>query len=239
MANGAGPKKGARVSATKERAKARAKNVADKVAEKVADLALTGELTTSEEMAFRRERFIHEYLVDGNGTAAAIRSGVEEVSARVAAYRWLHTPEVRQKIAELREKDAQLANIQRARLLAEQLRLATSNVVDLFDPDTGRPLAPHELPREVAACVQQVELTHEEVLDEDEVPVRVVKVKYRMHPKAGALDSLFKHLGMYEADNRQAGESLGQALTGEARLTDVARRLAYVLNTAASRKPSG
>lgn len=234
-----GAKKGSRVSSTKERAKERAKNVSDEIAEKVADLALTGELTTSEEMAFRRDRFIHEYLVDGNGTAAAIRSGVEEVSARVAAHRWLQVPEVRQRIAELREKDAQLANVQRARVLAEQLLLATSNVVDLFDPETGRPLAPHELPREVAACVQQVELTHEEVLDEDEVPVRVVKVKYRMHPKAGALDSLFKHLGMYEADNRQAGESLGQALTGEARLTDVARRLAYVLNTAANRKPSG
>lgn len=232
-----GSEKGSRKGMATERAKRRRDLVVkahdgDEEARK----ALDGELTTSSELSLQRERFIHEYLVDGNGTAAAIRSGTPEASARSQAWQWMRVPEVREAIANLRETDAKLASLQRSRILAEQLRIATSNIIDLFDPATGRPLSPHELPPEVGACVEAVEFTYEDGENEDGVPVRVCKVKYKMHSKSRALDALFKYLGMYEADNRQTGESLGEALTGEARLTDVARRLAFVLHRAAQAK---
>src|SRR5688572_3889689 len=42
----------------------------------------------------RQTRFIHEFLVDGNGTAAAIRAGFASAGAHVTANRLLRNPKV-------------------------------------------------------------------------------------------------------------------------------------------------
>jgi phage terminase small subunit len=47
----------------------------------------------------RRERFIEEYLVDGNGTAAAVRAGYARAGAHVTASRLLRDPKVAEAVA--------------------------------------------------------------------------------------------------------------------------------------------
>lgn len=42
----------------------------------------------------KQARFIDEYLVDGNGTAAAVRAGYGRAGARVAAHRALRNDNV-------------------------------------------------------------------------------------------------------------------------------------------------
>lgn len=46
-------------------------------------------MTTAAVMTPRQARFVDEYLVDANGTQAAIRAGYGAAGARVAAHRLL------------------------------------------------------------------------------------------------------------------------------------------------------
>jgi len=49
----------------------------------------------------RREKFCHEYLVDFNGTQAALRAGYAEVGAKQEGSRLLTRADVRLRVAEL------------------------------------------------------------------------------------------------------------------------------------------
>lgn len=66
----------------------------------------------------RQQRFIDEYLIDGNGTAAAIRAGYSKRSAKMQASRLMTNDVI---LAELNERRRQLAGgfrIQREDVLA-------------------------------------------------------------------------------------------------------------------------
>lgn len=51
-------------------------------------------------LAAKRDLFIQEYVIDHNGTQAAIRAGYSPKSAHSKAYKLLHDPEVRAAIAQ-------------------------------------------------------------------------------------------------------------------------------------------
>lgn len=74
----------------------------------------------------RRGRFIEEYLVDGNATQAAVRSGYSKKAARNAGYKLLRHPEVQRTIAGLREQ----AQGRKVATLVELCEFATSTVRD-------------------------------------------------------------------------------------------------------------
>ena len=57
-------------------------------------------------MTAKQQRFVAEYLVDGNGTAAAVRAGYGRAGARVAAHRALRNDNVAAEIAGRQAADA-------------------------------------------------------------------------------------------------------------------------------------
>lgn len=61
----------------------------------------------------KQERFVDEYLVDLNGSAAAVRAGYGEAGARVAAHRLLTNANVRALIEARRALDSQALQIER------------------------------------------------------------------------------------------------------------------------------
>ena len=63
----------------------------------------------------RQERFIQEYLVDLNGTQAAIRAGYSEHTATAIAWELLRNPEVEAAIAEAQTKRGEKAESHRIR----------------------------------------------------------------------------------------------------------------------------
>lgn len=54
----------------------------------------------------KQARFVHEYLIDGNGAAAAVRAGYSEKTAKAIACELLTKPDLR---ALIREKQAELS----------------------------------------------------------------------------------------------------------------------------------
>ena len=90
----------------------------------------------------RYERFCQEYVVDYNGTQAAIRTGYKEANARSQASVLLTNPNILSRVRELqREQVERLAVTQDyvvLQLLETYQRCLEETPVLKFDPDTGQ-----------------------------------------------------------------------------------------------------
>jgi phage terminase small subunit len=69
----------------------------------------------------RQAKFVQEYLVDGNGTQAAIRSGAAAAGAHVWASRALKDPKVQKAMQALQSADAARLHIKRENVVAALL----------------------------------------------------------------------------------------------------------------------
>lgn len=86
-----------------------------------------------------RERFVLEYLVDQNGTQAAIRAGASPHSAHATASRWLKRVDIRERIEAHRESVLQPLRdryeITTDKIMRELALLAFSNPADYMRVD--------------------------------------------------------------------------------------------------------
>ncbi len=69
------------------------------------------------QMTEKQTRFVAEYLVDGNGSRAAVAAGYGRAGARVTACRTLAIPNVREAIAARQGADAKRLDIARQDVL--------------------------------------------------------------------------------------------------------------------------
>lgn len=106
----------------------------------------------------RQERFPYEFIIDLNGQKAAERCGISPKGAKVWASRQLTKANVQAKIKELQE-----ATQQRALMDAEAVERKLDSLISVnlrdFVHEDGSPKAIHELTREQASCVKELE-TH-------------------------------------------------------------------------------
>lgn len=142
-----------------------------------------------------------EYLVDLNATQAAIRAGYSPKTAGSQAFDLLKKPEIAAAIEAARLKHASNAGLSIERVLLEAQRLAFFDIRKLVDKD-GNPLPINELDDDTAAAIQGLELASERSRDEDGMETTVRK--YKAADKNAALERLFKHLGLFERDNKQS-----------------------------------
>ena len=140
----------------------------------------------------KQSRFVDEYLKDLNATQAAIRSGYSQKTAGQIGDRLLKKVEVKE-LLEKRMKDREKrTEITQDRVLQEYARLAFFDPRKLFDA-TGRPLSINELDDDTAAVIAGLDVVNvgNEELGEGEV------LKLKLADKKGALDSVARHLGMF------------------------------------------
>jgi len=71
----------------------------------------------SDALTAKQERFCVEYVIDCNGTQAAIRSGCPQASAAVTASRWLRNAKVLARARELLDKKAKSCEVDAAWIL--------------------------------------------------------------------------------------------------------------------------
>jgi len=71
------------------------------------------------ELTVRQQRFIDEYMLDFNATAAAKRAGYSAKSAHQRGYELVHNPEVAARIKKRGASDAEVLGITREWILAE------------------------------------------------------------------------------------------------------------------------
>lgn len=161
------------------------------------------------------DAFIAEYVIDRNGTRAAIAAGYAPKSAAVQASRLLTTDKVRRAVNSHREeviaKVQQDTGITIERTLREIGRIAFFAPRRMFDAE-GNPNKLHELDDDTAAVIAGLDVLEEWAGSGPErVLIGHVK-KWKLADKKGALDMLMKHLGGYEVDNKQKFDALADLL---------------------------
>lgn len=145
-------------------------------------------------MTAKQERFVAEYLIDGNGKQAAIRAGYKPSNAESTASTLLADPKVSQAVAAGRAKVLEKIGITAERVLQEMGRLAFSDVSRLFNTDGSlKPL--HELTPEDSACIAGLEVIIKNAEAGDGHTDKVHKIK--VWDKSKNLEMLAKHFNLF------------------------------------------
>lgn len=158
--------------------------------------------------AHRRKLFLDAYLANGrNATQAAITAGLSEKSARAQGSKMLTHPDIVKSLAVATAKIEAISGLSVERTLQEIARVAYQDPRKLFDANGNLKAIP-DLDDDAAASVASLEVTEEfEGRGEDRESVGFTK-KIKLWDKNTALVTAARHLGLFEKDNAQRGESL-------------------------------
>lgn len=161
----------------------------------------------------RQAAFVREYLVDLNGTQAAIRAGFSKRGASVTAARLLAKPKISEAISEARQRREQRIEIRAEDVLLELKRLATVDLGQAFDVN-GRLLPIREMPEDVRRAIASVDVFEEWGPDGGAQLGELRRVKF--WDKTKALESLGKHLRLFTERLEHSGPD-GAPITIEIR----------------------
>ena len=145
----------------------------------------------------KQRMFVKEYLVDLNATQAAIRAGYSPKTAYSAGQRLLKEVEIQNAVQSAMDERGERVKITQDRVLLEYARIAFFDSRKLFQSD-GSPKDIQELDDDTAAALSGMDVVQE--VNSKNQTISYIR-KYRIANKLGALDSLAKHLGMFERKN--------------------------------------
>ena len=158
----------------------------------------------TKKLTAKQQRFIEEYMVDLNATQAAIRANYSKKTAQRTGSENLSKPLIIAEIVKKRNKLTFKAEISRERVLKEEICLAMVDSGELFDPD-GCLIAPKDLPEYVRRAISSIEV--KEIGIDPETGEMRRQYKYKLWDKGRSIERLEKHLGLFQADNEQGGQS--------------------------------
>src|SRR5690349_2222505 len=96
----------------------------------------------------RQQRFVDEYLIDLNGTQAAIRAGYSPKAANEIAAENLAKASVKARVDRAIAHRVNRVHVKQDRVVQELLRIALANPSQAFDA-SGALLPIHEMPEDV------------------------------------------------------------------------------------------
>lgn len=162
----------------------------------------------------KQQRFVREYLIDLNATAAYRRAGYESVgsAAEANASRLMRNDKVAAAIEAAMQAREGRTEITADRVLREVARIALSDVRKLFAADGSlRPV--RELDDDAAAALAAVDVV------EDFAGGKTTK-KVRLWDKKGALELLGRHLGLFAEKLKVEAEVKAESPVDVTKLTD-------------------
>lgn len=151
------------------------------------------------------KRFIQEYLVDLNGTQAAIRAGYSERSARQHAVLMLSKPHIAAAVAEAQQQRAQRTEITQDMVLRELAKIGFSDIrkvvrwgnttVRTEVDDEGNQV---EVPYHGIALVDSSEIDDDTAAAIAKVAEGKFGLQVDLYDKPRALVEIGRHLGMFK-----------------------------------------
>ncbi len=150
-------------------------------------------------LTIKQARFVDEYMIDLNGTQAAIRAGYSARTAGPGAGQLLKNIKILEAISERVTFRSVSSDIMRERVLREYAATGFANMSDFAEWDNdGLKLTPSdELTRDQISAVSDISMDEHSVRDREGNTITNRKVKFKLANKQAALDSLAKHLGMF------------------------------------------
>lgn len=157
-----------------------------------------------------RKIFADEWLKDRNGTRAykaAYPTVKNDNVAAVQASILLRKPKVVEYIAkglgELRAK----TQIDQEGIVKRYLMLTDYHITDFFN-DNGTMKSLSQIPKEKLYAIQGFKADEKVDVNNEEVIKTLIR-EFKLSNKKDVLDSLARHLGMFEKDNSQRGAAAG------------------------------
>ncbi len=149
-------------------------------------------------LSAKQKKFCEEYLIDLNGTQAAIRAGYSGKTANRIASRLLTKVDLQNYIQEqqktIRERN-KITIDELVQTLAEMVRF---DIADLYNED-GSLKKLNEMSVSARKCISDLQTA--EMIEKGSAIGLIQKVK--TYNKQEAIEKLMKHLGGYERDNEQ------------------------------------
>ena len=147
----------------------------------------------------KRKRFVDEWLIDFNGTQAAIRAGYSEKTAAATAARLLRNVNIQAEIAR-RQKDLQRrTEVTQDRVVKELARVAFADASDYACIETYM----YENKDGTLSPLQVVSPKDTDTLSDDQrAAIAGIKqgangIEIKLHDKIKALELLGRHIGMF------------------------------------------
>ena len=131
-------------------------------------------------------RFCNEYLIDFNGTQAAIRAGYAEKTAEQQACRLLRNVKVANFLDERKEEISKSSKVSIDKVVNELGYIAFSNITDYIEVKEDSITLTNwtKLSKEQTAAIESVHQTKD-------------GYRIKLYNKPQALEMIGKHLGMY------------------------------------------
>jgi len=146
----------------------------------------------------KQKKFCREYVIDFNGTQAAIRSGYSKKTSNEQAARMLAKVSISEHIKILLDKNQEKAEVTAQMLTDEWKKIAFSSIAHLHN--TWIELKDfNSLTEEQKSCIESID-TKSVIVGEDK---EVQQIQIKLYPKTKALEELGKHVGYYEKNNNQ------------------------------------
>lgn len=150
---------------------------------------------TEKKLTPKQERFVAEYLVDLNATAAARRAGYSAKTANEQGSRLLTNVSVRYALEKAQKKRQERTEITQDAVLLQLSRLMSFDIRSLYNADGGMK-APHELDDAAATVLVGVDVTEEFEGQGDERRQIGFTKKAKIPDRVAALALAMRHLGM-------------------------------------------
>lgn len=153
------------------------------------------------ELNDKQKRFCEEYVIDLNATQAAIRAGYSKKTAAVIATENLTKPNIQEFISNLQKSISDKNGNLTQKVIDELIKVGFSNVQDYII--SGNCITDiSEIDGAKAAAVASIKKSVTTFGTEENGGTKEV-VEFKLWDKISALEKLGRHLGIFEADNKQ------------------------------------
>ena len=162
----------------------------------------------------RERKFVEEFIIDGNGTQAALRSGYSPASARTRSAQLLTKPAVIAAIANNREKVRERIGVTRDAIVDELRKIAFADIRNAVKWGSSPNIS------QTGDAIYPVELVPSNMIDDDtagavsEVSLTNTGVKIKMYDKKGALMDLAKIMG-YVIEKSEVDQKMSVTFNGK------------------------
>lgn len=143
--------------------------------------------------------FCEQYIIDFNGTQAAIRAGYSAKTANAQSTRLLTNVYIQQYISGLQKKASERNEISVDRIINEYAKIAFSDMKNYMD-ENNKIKDINTLDSNISGAVSEIQ-TERRMFNEEPTEF----VKFKLHSKTHALDMLGKHLGMFNDEVKHSG----------------------------------
>jgi len=133
-------------------------------------------------------KFCEEYVVDLNGTQAAIRAGYSEKTANEQASQLLAKLSIQEKVKELQNGLSESTLTKAEDVINELKKTAFSDITNFIGQVSGKTFLIKDfsiLPKELTACIESIQETKD-------------GIKFKLYDKIKSLELLGRHLGIFQ-----------------------------------------